>query len=77
MGDTNVTGITYYGHDIYGDEMTYTFTAEEVSSDEIMIAWISNLENVMPDSITYVGIFAPTSSSTFVGCTSLTRIVIS
>jgi len=31
----------------------------------------------MPDSITYVGIFAPTSSSTFVGCTSLTRIVIS
>ncbi|MBR6762393.1 MAG: hypothetical protein IKM13_01420 [Clostridia bacterium] len=77
VGATNVTGITYYGHDIYGDEMTYTFTAEEVASDEIMIAWISNLENVMPDSITYVGIFAPTSSSTFVGCTSLTRIVIS
>lgn len=77
VGATGASGITYYGHDIYGDEMTYTLTAEEVASDEIMIAWISNVENVMSDSITYVGIFAPTSSSTFVGCTSLTKIVIS
>ena len=77
VGATDVTGITYYGHDIYGDEMTYTLTADEVASDEILIAWISNLDNVMPDSITYVGIFAPSTSSTFVGCTSLTKIVIS
>ena len=77
VGAADVTGITYYGHDIYGDEMTYTLTPEEVASDEIMIAWISNLENVMPDSITYVGIFAPSTSDTFVGCTSVTKIVIS
>ena len=76
VGAENATAVTYYGHDIYGKEMTYTFTPAEVQDEKILIGWISNKDNLLSDSITYVGVFAPNSSATFVGCTSITKIVI-
>ena len=76
VGAVGATSITYYGHDVFGDEISYKFTPEECQDENIMIGWISNKDNLLSDSITYVGIFAPNSSSTFIGSTSLIKIVI-
>ena len=76
VGATGATSITYYGHDVFGDEFSYTLTADECKDDSILIGWISNKDKLLSDSITYVGIFAPSTSATFVGSTSLIKIVI-
>ena len=76
VGATGATKITYYGHDVYGAEMSFTLTEEDCASDEIVIGWIKNKTELLPDSITYVGIYGPSSSSTFTGCNSITKIVI-
>ena len=76
VGATGATSFTYYGHNVFGEEMSYTFTPEECKDEKIMIGWISNKDNLLSDSITYVGIFAPNSTSTFIGSTSLIKIVI-
>lgn len=76
VGATGATSITYYGHNVFGEDMSYTFTAEECADENIMIGWISNKDKLLSDSITYVGVFAPVSSATFIGSTSLVKIVI-
>ncbi len=76
VGAAGATKITYYGHDVYGAEMTYTLTEEECAADDIVIGWIKNKAELLPDSITYVGIYGPSSSATFTGCNSITKIVI-
>lgn len=76
VGRPDATGVTYYGYDVYGEEMSYTLTPDELENDTIVIGWICNIDKLLPDTTTYVGIFGPNASTTFVACTSLSKIVI-
>lgn len=76
IGKADATSATFYSQNINNTEtIEYTMTAEEMNSDDILIGWICNLTDPIPDTQTYVGIFAASTIAKFPSVTSVTKIV--
>ena len=77
-GRADAARVTYYGKLYDETEMTYTIEGEELlKGDRVMIAWIMNKENILPNfTKTYVGVFGADDLLDFVSCCSVERIVI-
>ena len=76
VGASNATKATVYGRDLYGAEVTFVVEGDNLQSPDCKIAWIRNIEEVLPDSENYVGLFGGNSVSEFDGCCDIYKIVI-
>lgn len=76
MGKSDAAKVTFYGTDLYEDEVTIEVTGDLLASPDVKIGWIMNKKEVLPDSSTYVGIFASSSVNEFDGCCSVYKVVI-
>lgn len=77
-GRADAARVTYYGKLYDETDVTYTIEGEELlKGDRVMIAWIMNKENILPNfTKTYVGVFGADDLLDFVSCCSVERIVI-
>ncbi len=82
-GDNPATSVTYYGQiitfkggDKFYEDMSFTIDEENLWNDEVLIGWICNKTQLLFDSESYVGIFAPPAVLGFTSNCSVTKIVI-
>ena len=76
VGAPNATKLTYYGTNLYDEEVSFTVESEYLQSDEVVLGWILNKTELPFDSKTFVGIYAASSISDFDSCTSISKVVI-
>lgn len=77
IGASDAASVTFYGTDLYEAEVSYTMTAEDIASEEILLAWICNKTEILPDTKTYVGIICSSNyNMEFPSCCSVNKIVI-
>ncbi len=81
--DNPATSVTYYGQIItfsgaekFYEDMSFTIDEENLWNDEVLIGWICNKTQLLFDSESYVGIFAPPAVLNFTSNCSVTKIVI-
>ena len=83
VGRADATKVTYYGQIItfkgpqkFYEDTSFEITGDLLKSDDVLIGWISNKTEILPDSESYVGVFAASSVTDFASCCSVTKIVI-
>lgn len=77
VGKPDASKVTYYGKNFVTDQdVTFTIEGELLQSKDVLIGWIRNITEMLPDSETYVGVFGSTSLSDFTSCCSVSKIVI-
>ena len=81
--DNPAKSVTYYGQiitfknaDKFYEDMSFTIGEDNLWNDEVLIGWICNKTQLLFDSETYVGIFAPPAVSDFTSNCSVSKIVI-
>ena len=77
LGRADAKKLTCYGTDTYGNPAEFTVEGDLLQSDEVLLGWIMNKDQILYDSKSYVGILASTTAAPdFPYCTSVTKIVI-
>ncbi len=78
VGRPDAVRVTYYGKSYDDTDVTYVIEDEDLlKGDQVMIAWIMNKENILPNyTKTYVGVFGSSDLLEFTSCCSVSLIVI-
>ena len=77
VGASNATSVTYYGKSYDDTDVVFTIEGDLLQSSDVMIGWIMNKENILPNfSQTYVGVFGASTMTDFTSCCSVSKIVI-
>lgn len=76
VGRSDATRITYYGKDLYQNDISYSIEGDLLMSDDVMLGWIRNKSDILFDTWSYVGVFGASSLPSFTSCCSVDKIVI-
>ena len=77
VGASNASKVTYYGKSYDDTDVVFTIEGDLLQSDEVMIGWIMNKTEIIPNfTKTYVGVFGSSSLRDFTSCCSVSKIVI-
>jgi len=76
MGRPDAQKITYYGKNLYEEDISVVVEGDLLHSDDVMIGWIMNKKDLLLDTWSYVGVFGNANLPSFTCCCSVDRIVI-
>ena len=76
VGRPDAEKITCYGTDVNGRDISFTVSGELLSSEKVLLGWIRNKTELLPDTKTNVGVFGSSSLADFTSCSSVSKIVI-
>ena len=76
VGRPDAAKVTYYGKDLYKNDVVFSIEDDLIQSDKVMVGWIMNKTYLLFDSDTYVGVFGAGTLADFTSCTSVSKIVI-
>ena len=76
VGRPDAAKVTYYGKDLYKNDVVFSIEGDLLQSKDVMVGWIMNKTYLLFDSDTYVGVFGAGTLADFTSCTSVSKIVI-